>query len=101
LGGAGLAGAALLGVACCGGQKDEGLVRLVLSHGEGSEALRDQIRKFNQQNRGAIEVTAAFVAGPRDAWVMGQVPGRDMVTLQTCTPIPAFDKRLIVRADRI
>jgi sortase A len=32
---------------------------------------------------------------------MGQVSGRDMVTLQTCTPIPRFDKRLIVRADRI
>jgi LPXTG-site transpeptidase (sortase) family protein len=24
-----------------------------------------------------------------------------MVTLQTCTPIPTFEKRLIVRADRV
>jgi sortase A len=32
---------------------------------------------------------------------MGQVVGRDMVTLQTCTPIPTFEKRLIVRADRV
>jgi sortase A len=46
-------------------------------------------------------VTEAFVSGPGDSWVMGQVAGRDMVTLQTCTPIPRFDKRLIVRADRI
>ena len=46
-------------------------------------------------------VTEAFVVGPRDAWVMGQVPGRDMVTLQTCTPIPSFEKRIIVRADRV
>ena len=46
-------------------------------------------------------VTEKFVAGPEDSWVMGQVRGRDMVTLQTCTPIPAFDKRLIVRADRV
>jgi sortase A len=46
-------------------------------------------------------VTEAFVTDPGDSWVMGQVRGRDMVTLQTCTPIPAFDKRLIVRADRI
>jgi sortase A len=45
-------------------------------------------------------VTEAFITGPGDSWVMGQVRGRDMVTLQTCTPIPAFDKRLIVRADR-
>jgi sortase A len=31
---------------------------------------------------------------------MGQVRGRDMLTLQTCTPIPTLEKRLIVRADR-
>lgn len=47
------------------------------------------------------EVTEKFVVGPRDSWVMGRVRGRDMVTLQTCTPIPTFDRRLIVRADRV
>ena len=46
-------------------------------------------------------VREAFVTGPGDSWVMGQVRNRDMLTLQTCTPIPKFDKRLIVRADRI
>ena len=46
-------------------------------------------------------VTEKLVVDPNDSWVMGQVPDRDMVTLQTCTPIPKFDKRLIVRADRI
>jgi sortase A len=46
-------------------------------------------------------VTETFIANPGDSWVMGQVRGRDMVTLQTCTPIPAFNKRIIVRADRI
>jgi sortase A len=46
-------------------------------------------------------VSEVFVVDPTDVWVMGQVRGRDMVTLQTCTPIPTFDKRLIVRADRI
>jgi sortase A len=45
-------------------------------------------------------VTEAFLTEPEDSWVMGQVRGRDMVTLQTCTPIPSFNKRLIVRADR-
>ncbi len=49
----------------------------------------------------AYRVTEVFVADPQDSWVMGQVRGRDMVTLQTCTPIPVFDKRLIVRADRV
>jgi sortase A len=46
-------------------------------------------------------VSEVFVVDPADTWVMGQVRGRDMVTLQTCTPIPTFEKRLIVRADRV
>ena len=46
-------------------------------------------------------VSETFLAEPADSWVMGQVRGRDMVTLQTCTPIPTFEKRLIVRADRV
>ena len=46
-------------------------------------------------------VTETMVVDPNDRWVMGQVVGRDMVTLQTCTPIPTFERRLIVRADRI
>jgi sortase A len=46
-------------------------------------------------------VSETFLADPADSWVMGQVRGRDMVTLQTCTPIPTFQKRLIVRADRV
>jgi sortase A len=46
-------------------------------------------------------VSKVFVVDPTDSWVMGQVRGRDMVTLQTCTPYPTFEKRLIVRADRV
>jgi sortase A len=46
-------------------------------------------------------VSEVFVTDPGESWVMGQVLGRDMVTLQTCTPYPTFEKRLIVRADRI
>src|SRR5215216_3611064 len=45
-------------------------------------------------------VSEVFVVDPTDSWVMGQVRGRDMVTLQTCTPYPTFEKRLIVRAER-
>jgi LPXTG-site transpeptidase (sortase) family protein len=46
-------------------------------------------------------VREVFITDPKEVWVMGQVRGRDMVTLQTCTPIPTFQKRLIVRADRV
>jgi sortase A len=42
-----------------------------------------------------------FEVEPNDSWVMGKVRGRDMLTLQTCTPIPTWEKRLIVRADRL
>ena len=47
------------------------------------------------------QVSEVMEVNPDDVWVMGQVVGRDMVTLQTCTPIPTFEKRLIVRADRV
>ena len=47
------------------------------------------------------QVSEVFVVDPTDTSVMGQVLGRDMLSLQTCTPIPTFEKRLIVRADRI
>jgi sortase A len=46
-------------------------------------------------------VSEMFVVDPTDVWVMGKVVGRDMVTLQTCTPYPTFHKRLIVRANRV
>jgi sortase A len=64
---------------------------------EGDEVvLRDRDgRKYSYR------VTETFVVSPGEDWVTGQVRDRDMVTLQTCTPIPTFEKRLIVRADRI
>jgi len=46
-------------------------------------------------------VNDTFLVDPNDRWVTGQIRGRDMLTLQTCTPIPTFEKRLIVRAERV
>jgi sortase A len=43
----------------------------------------------------------SFTVGPFENWVTGRVRGRDLLTLQTCTPIPTFEKRLIIRAERI
>ena len=45
-------------------------------------------------------VSEAFVVEPTDSWVMGEVRGRDMVSLQTCT-LPDLEKRLIVWAERV
>jgi sortase A len=65
-------------------------------------AKGDEILLRDRQSRAyRYRVSEVFVTNPTDTWVMGQVRGRDMVTLQTCTPIPTFEKRLIVRADRI
>ncbi|CAA9492454.1 MAG: peptidase C60, sortase A and B [uncultured Rubrobacteraceae bacterium] len=62
----------------------------------------DQISlKGRDGGRYAYRVTDAFVVSPGDTWVMGRIRGRDMLTLQTCTPIPGFQKRLIVRAERV
>jgi sortase A len=46
-------------------------------------------------------VSETLVVDPTDVWVMGQVRDRDIVTLQTCTPIPTYHKRLIIRADLV
>jgi sortase A len=65
--------------------------------GKGDEVvLKDRSGKAYR-----YQVSEVFVTDPTDVWVMGQVVGRDMVTLQTCTPYPTFEKRLIVRADRV
>ena len=46
-------------------------------------------------------VLGNFVVGPRAQWVTGRIRDRDLLTLQTCTPIPTYQNRLIVRAERI
>jgi sortase A len=46
-------------------------------------------------------VLESFAVRPDENWVTGRVRGWDLLTLQTCTPIPTFEKRLIVRAERI
>ncbi len=75
--------------------------RMIFYHldklGEGDKVL------LEDRNGGRYEyrVIESFVVDPDDTWVMGRVRGRDLLTLQTCTPIPSFDKRLIVRAERI
>ncbi len=41
------------------------------------------------------------IVRPRDVWVTEPVPGKQVVSLQTCYPAPAFDKRLVVRAQLV
>jgi sortase A len=59
------------------------------------------VLKDRAGNSYRYRVSEVLITDATDVWVMGQVRGRDMLTLQTCTPIPTFQKRLIVRADLI
>jgi sortase A len=58
------------------------------------------VLKDRDGGRYRYRVTEVFEADPKDSWVMGQVRDRDIVTLQTCTG-PNWERRLIVRADRV
>ena len=44
-------------------------------------------------------VFASFVVGPSDTYVTLPTPGKNIVSLQTCTPIPTFEERLVVQAE--
>ena len=60
----------------------------------------DEVALKDRQGRVyRYRVSESFEATPEDSWVMGQERGRDMLTLQTCTP-PTFEDRLVIRADR-
>jgi len=47
------------------------------------------------------EVTEILEVTPYDVWVTNPVPGKDMVSLQTCINPPAYDMRLVVRGERV
>lgn len=38
---------------------------------------------------------------PEDYWVTYPVPDKTVISLQTCTPIPTFENRLIVRGELV
>jgi sortase A len=74
---------------------------LVFYHLNSLKKGDEVILKDHEGKAYRYRVSEVMKVNPEDVWVMGEVVGRDMVTLQTCTPIPTFGKRLIVRADRV
>jgi sortase A len=42
-----------------------------------------------------------FAVTPHDYWVTEPIPGKNVVSLQTCFPAPTFEKRLIVRGELV
>src|SRR5215211_1011955 len=74
------------------------LVFYRLNELDGGERITLRDREGNRYDYRVID---RFNVEPEESWVTGRVKGRDLLTLQTCTPIPTFQKRLIVRAERI
>ncbi len=46
------------------------------------------------------KVFTSFVANPNDVWIIAPVPGKNILTLQTCT-LPDYSQRLIVQAELV
>jgi sortase A len=79
--------------------------------GTGSHLIFYRLNQLKQGDRVTLRdregttysyrVLESFKVGAKESWVTGRVKGRDLLTLQTCTPIPTFQWRLIVRAERI
>ena len=42
-----------------------------------------------------------FIVNPTDVWITEPIPGKEIISLQTCYPAPSFSKRLIIRAERV
>ncbi len=59
-------------------------------------ALRDANGKVYN-----YRVYERLVVNPRDVWVTDPIPGKKIVSLQTCFPAPTYEKRLIVRGELV
>ena len=69
LGGAGLAGMALLGAAGCGGGEGGGPAEITFTFGpEASGSLQGLIDKFNEEHKGEIKVTWRTTAAASDEY---------------------------------
>jgi sortase A len=47
------------------------------------------------------QVTEILTVGITENWVTAPIPGKDMVSLQTCINPPAYDLRYVVRGERV
>jgi sortase A len=51
--------------------------------------------------RYAFRVYDRLTVEPDDLWVTYPVEGKTVVSLQTCTPVPSFENRLVVRGELV
>jgi len=59
------------------------------------------IAKDQADNEYVFEVYDQVTVKPEDFWVTYPIPNKTTISLQTCTPIPTFENRLIVRGELV
>ena len=57
------------------------------------------IAKDQGANEYRFEVYDRVTVKPEDYWVTHPIPDKTTISLQTCTPIPTFENRLIIRGE--
>jgi sortase A len=57
------------------------------------------IAKDQADNEYRFEVYDRVTVKPEDYWVTYPIPDKTTISLQTCTPIPTFENRLIIRGE--
>jgi sortase A len=61
----------------------------------------DEVFVWDANGRGyTYRVFENFVVDPTDVWVIEPVPGKNILTLQTCT-LPSYSQRLVVQAELV
>ena len=59
------------------------------------------IAKDQADNEYVFEVYDQVTVKPEDFWVTYPVPDKTTISLQTCTPIPTFENRLVIRGELV
>ncbi len=61
----------------------------------------DIVVKDQQDKEYAFKVYDRMTVRPEDYWVTYPIPDKTVISLQTCTPIPTFEDRLIIRGELV
>ncbi len=62
----------------------------------------DEIVVKDQEDKDyTFKVYDLITVRPEDFWITYPIPGKTTISLQTCTPIPTFENRLIVRGELV
>ncbi|MDQ3966660.1 MAG: sortase, partial [Actinomycetota bacterium] len=55
--------------------------------------------KDREHKEYTFRVYDSMTVQPEDFWVTYPIPDKTVISLQTCTPIPTFEDRLVIRGE--